>query len=64
VPRENRTQARMAATDYLYNGTGNFRNRTGSCEIAALRDATSANLKERSRTLYGTEEPRRISATR
>ena len=30
-------------------------------EIAALLDATSANLKERWRTLYGTEPPRRIS---
>ncbi|HKM48180.1 MAG TPA: DUF2924 domain-containing protein [Terriglobales bacterium] len=32
-----------------------------ACEIAALRDATSANLKERWRALYGTEAPRRIS---
>ncbi len=32
-----------------------------SCEIAALLEATSANLKERWRALYGTEAPRRIS---
>jgi len=38
----------MAATDFPYNGTGNFfANRTGACEIAALRDATSANPEER-----------------
>ncbi len=30
-------------------------------EVAALLDATSANLKERWRALYGTEPPRRIS---
>jgi hypothetical protein len=32
-----------------------------SFEIAALLEATSANLKERWRALYGTEPPRRIS---
>ena len=32
-----------------------------ACEIAALLDATSANLKERWRALYGTEAPRHIS---
>jgi Protein of unknown function (DUF2924) len=32
-----------------------------SCEIAALLEATSANLKERWLALYGTEAPRRIS---
>src|SRR5271167_2395257 len=30
-------------------------------EIEELQEATSANLKERWRTLYGTEAPRRIS---
>lgn len=32
-----------------------------ACQIAALPEATSANLKERWRALYGTEPPRRIS---
>ncbi len=32
-----------------------------SCEIAALLEATSANLKERWRALYRSEPPRRIS---
>ncbi len=32
-----------------------------ACQIAALPEATSANLKERWRALYGTEPPLRIS---
>jgi hypothetical protein len=40
----------------------NFRDSCAlSCEIAALLEATSANLKESWRALYGTEAPRRIS---
>ena len=31
------------------------------CDIEELQEATSANLKERWRALYGTEPPRRIS---